>query len=47
MKDEKKASAVAFLRAAGAYYASLGLTIERVNDRRWRFLQIFRHPQGL
>jgi transposase InsO family protein len=30
MKDEKKASAVAFLKAAIAYYASLGVTIERV-----------------
>jgi hypothetical protein len=29
MKDEKKASAVAFLKAAVAYYASLGVTIER------------------
>jgi transposase InsO family protein len=30
MKDEKKVSAVAFLKAAVAYYASLGVTIERV-----------------
>src|SRR4030095_2035656 len=30
MKDEKKASAVAFLKAAVACYASLGVTIERV-----------------
>ena len=30
MKDEKKGSAVAFLKAAVAYYASLGVTIERV-----------------
>lgn len=30
MKDECKKSAVAFLRAAVAYYASLGVTIERV-----------------
>jgi transposase InsO family protein len=30
MKDEKKASAVAFLKAVVAYYASLGVTIERV-----------------
>jgi len=30
MKDERKKSAVAFLRAAVAYYASLGVTIERV-----------------
>jgi transposase InsO family protein len=30
MKDEKKSSAVAFLKAAVAYYASLGVTIERV-----------------
>jgi transposase InsO family protein len=30
MKDEKKASAVAFLKAAVAYYASLGVMIERV-----------------
>jgi transposase InsO family protein len=30
MKDEKKASAVNFLKAAVAYYASLGVTIERV-----------------
>jgi transposase InsO family protein len=30
MKDEKKASAVAFLKAAVAYYASLGVTVERV-----------------
>jgi transposase InsO family protein len=30
MKDEKKASAVAFLKAAVAYYASLGITVERV-----------------
>ena len=30
MKDEKKESAVAFLKAAVAYYASLGVGIERV-----------------
>lgn len=30
MKDERKASAVAFLKAAVAYYASLGVKIERV-----------------
>ena len=30
MKDERKASAVAFLKAAVTYYASLGVTIERV-----------------
>jgi transposase InsO family protein len=30
MKDEKKRSAVAFLKAAVAYYASLGVTVERV-----------------
>ena len=30
MKDERKASAVAFLEAAVAYYASLGVKIERV-----------------
>jgi transposase InsO family protein len=30
MKDEKKASAIAFLKAAVAYYASLGITVERV-----------------
>jgi len=30
MKDERKASAVAFLKAAVAYYASLGVTVERV-----------------
>ena len=30
MKDEKKGSAVAFLKAAVAYYASLGVTVERV-----------------
>jgi transposase InsO family protein len=30
MKDERKASAVAFLKAAVAYYASLGVTIQRV-----------------
>jgi transposase InsO family protein len=30
MKDEKKASAVAFLKAAVTYYASLGITVERV-----------------
>jgi transposase InsO family protein len=30
MKDEKKESAVAFLKTAVAYYASLGVTIERV-----------------
>jgi transposase InsO family protein len=30
MKDEKKSSAVAFLRAAVAYYASLGVKVERV-----------------
>ena len=30
MKDEKKGSAVAFLKAAVTYYASLGVTIERV-----------------
>ena len=30
MRDEKKASAVAFLKAAVAYYASLGITVQRV-----------------
>ena len=30
MKDEKKDSAVAFLKAAVAYYASLGVKVERV-----------------
>ena len=30
MKDEKKGSAVAFLKAAVAYYASLGVTVQRV-----------------
>src|SRR5215469_11600482 len=30
MKDEKKGSAVAFLKVAVAYYASLGVTVERV-----------------
>lgn len=30
MKDEKRASAVAFLKAAVAYYASLGVKVERV-----------------
>ena len=30
MKDERKQSAVAFLKAAVAYYASLGVKIERV-----------------
>jgi transposase InsO family protein len=30
MKDEKKGSAVAFLKAAVVYYASLGVTVERV-----------------
>ena len=30
MTDEKKESAVAFLKAAVAYYASLGVTVERV-----------------
>src|SRR3984893_8009658 len=30
MREERKASAVAFLEAAVAYYASLGVTVERV-----------------
>lgn len=30
MKDERKTSAVAFLKAAVACYASLGMAIERV-----------------
>ena len=30
MKDERKGSAVAFLKTAVAYYASLGVTVERV-----------------
>jgi transposase InsO family protein len=30
LKDEKKGSAVAFLKAAVAYYASLGVTVQRV-----------------
>jgi hypothetical protein len=30
MKDERKESAVAFLEAAVAYYASLGVKVERV-----------------
>jgi transposase InsO family protein len=30
MSDEKKRSAIAFLKAALAYYASLGITVERV-----------------
>jgi transposase InsO family protein len=40
MKDERKASAVAFLKAAVAYYASMGVTIERVmtdNGSCYRF----------
>jgi uncharacterized membrane protein (DUF4010 family) len=34
MRDERKASAVAFLEAAVAYYASLGVTVERVMTDR-------------
>ena len=34
MRDERKASAVAFLEAAVAYYASLGVTVERGHDRQ-------------
>ena len=30
MPDERQTSAIAFLRAAVAYYASLGIVIERV-----------------
>jgi len=30
MRDERKASAVAFLEAAVAYYATLGVKVERV-----------------
>ena len=30
MKNERKGCAVAFLKAAVAYYASLGVTVERV-----------------
>ena len=30
MKDARKASAIAFLEAAAAYYASLGIKVERV-----------------
>ena len=30
LKDERKGSAVAFLKAAVAYYASLGVKVERV-----------------
>ena len=30
MKTERKACAIAFLKAAVAYYASLGITVERV-----------------
>lgn len=32
MLDEKKESAVAFLRAAVAYYSSLGITVSRAMD---------------
>ncbi len=40
MSDEKKESVVAFLDAAAAYYASLGVTVTRVmtdNGSRYKF----------
>ena len=47
MKDEKKDSAVAFLKAAIAYYASLGITVERVMTDNGSCYQILCLPQGL
>jgi len=46
MPDEKKESATAFLKAAIAYYASLGVTVAPY-DRQWLLLQVVRLPRCL
>jgi transposase len=46
MKSERQGCAVAFLKAAIAYYASLGIKVER-DDRQRLLLQIHRLPQSL
>ena len=40
MKDERKSSAVAFLEAAVAHYASLGVKMERVMSEQWILLRL-------
>jgi transposase-like protein len=47
MPDEKKRSAIAFLKAALAYYASLGITVERVMTDNGSCFKSFRVPKDL
>jgi len=41
LPDEKAESAVSFLKAAVAYYKSLGVTVYPRHDRQWQLLQAF------
>ena len=47
LPNEKRESAVAFLKAAVAYYASLGVGVAARHDRQRRLLQILRLPRCL
>ena len=47
LPDEKKESAVAFLMAAVAYYASLGVTVTRVMTDNGSGYRSHRLPQSL
>ncbi len=47
MADQRKQSAVAFLEAAIAYYASLGVRIERCDDRQRFMLSVKNVPSSL
>ena len=47
MPNEKKRSAIAFLKAALAYYESLGRQSRARHDRQWLLLQVIRFPQGV
>ena len=47
LPDEKKESAVAFLKAAVAYYASLGVTVARVMTDNGSCYTLERLPRGL
>jgi hypothetical protein len=47
MSDEKRRSAIAFLKAALAYYASLGIKVRARDDRQRLLLQVLRVPKSL
>lgn len=47
LPDERKESAIAFLKAAVAYYASLGIPVARVHDRQRLVLHIESLRQNL